>query len=107
LTFFNLLFRNWLSQIETVTYDPVSFGYPLWLDSQFSIRIFRENVESESGEFHGLDDSRPRANLSDLPGSVALEVKREMPKPYGYVFKTTAAFNILFLSLERSINGIF
>ncbi|KAJ3403844.1 hypothetical protein HDV05_007572, partial [Chytridiales sp. JEL 0842] len=33
---------SWLSQIETSTYDPVAFGTPLWLNSQFSIRIFRE-----------------------------------------------------------------
>ncbi|KAJ3142572.1 Breast carcinoma amplified sequence 3 [Physocladia obscura] len=67
---------NWATQIETTTYDTVSFGAPIWLDSAFKMNVF-EPTDSTSGV--KSDDTRP--DLSDIPLYTKLKVQREASTP--------------------------
>ncbi|KAJ3215397.1 hypothetical protein HDU67_000442 [Dinochytrium kinnereticum] len=89
----------WLTHIETLTYDPLAFGPPLWRDSRFKFFRFVEDGEEQNGESSTpkgkgkkKKEPRPEGPVFDpdrrpafigLPDYVPVEIQMETPKPYG------------------------
>ncbi|KAJ3187617.1 hypothetical protein HK101_009293 [Irineochytrium annulatum] len=74
---------SWVSQIEVLTYDPIAFGPPLFLGPQFSFHVYVEDKGQLKQQAAAREDVNGHPDLSELPRSVPLEIRRETPRPYG------------------------
>ncbi|KAJ3085570.1 hypothetical protein HK102_014036 [Quaeritorhiza haematococci] len=94
--------KQWLANVEISTYDPVSFGTPLWWNSQFAFQTFQYTGVATSnsttvppGEESKSMKRGPEPDYSDLPSVVGLVIRRETPKPYGDAGNSNAIFPVI------------
>ncbi|KAJ3028643.1 UNVERIFIED_CONTAM: hypothetical protein HDU68_001224 [Siphonaria sp. JEL0065] len=70
---------QWSSQIETTTYDTLLFGAPIWMDLTFKMHLYTTADDDKAS----LDAIAVGADVSDLPAFKKLEIRHEIPKPFG------------------------
>ncbi|KAI9339166.1 hypothetical protein DFJ73DRAFT_569558 [Zopfochytrium polystomum] len=72
--------RSWASQIEISTFDPLSFGPPLWLGPSLTFHVYQEGTTRDRPP--NPEDRRGKPDLWDMPRTTMLEVGRKTATPY-------------------------